>query len=195
MPTTRTEAFSDAVFAIAITLLVLDLEVPNPSEGSLGGQLARQWPSYLAYALTFLTVGIIWINHHAQFSRLERTDQWLLVLNLLVLLTVAVVPFPTAVLAKYLRAGHDQDIAAAVYAGTVFAMGLAYLSIWEYAARRELLGERLAPAARRTLLRRNLVGPACYGSAIALAFVNVYASLGLCAAGGLYYLVPRRWDL
>lgn len=195
MPTTRAETFSDAVFAIAITLLVLDLKVPNPAAGGLGDELTGQWPSYTAYALSFLTIGIVWINHHAQFARLERIDHWLLMLNLLVLLTVAVVPFPTAVMARYLKAGSDQELAVALYAGAILAMGVTYLAIWEYAARRELLGDRLTPAAKRRLLRRNLVGPCLYGLGVAVAFLNPYASLALLAVGGLYYLLPGRWDV
>lgn len=195
MKTWRAEIFSDAVFAIAITLLVLDLEVPSPEGGPLAEQLREQWPGYVAYALSFGTVGIIWLNHHLQFERLERTDHWVLVLNLVLLFAVAAVPFPTAIVSEYLQADDGTSLAVALYAATVLAMGLAYFTIWEYAARKELVGERLDRTARRRLMRRNLVGPAGYGLAVPLAFVSPYASLGLCAVAGLYYVVPGRWEV
>lgn len=157
--------------------------------------MARQWPGYAAYALSFFTVGIVWISHQAQFARVERTDQGLLILNLFVLPTVAVLPFPTAVMARFLRAGDDEGLALALYAATVLAMGLAYFAIWEYAAHRGLLGTKLSARARATLRRRHLVGPACSGASVGLAFVTVNVALAVCAAGGLYYVVPGRWDL
>lgn len=191
--TARTEIFSDAVFAIAITLLVLELEVPTPGREGLGSQLAEQWESYAAYALSFWSVGIIWISHHAQFGRIQRADHWLLILNLFVLLAVALVPFPTAVMAEYLRAGEDEGLAVALYGANILAMGLTYFAVWEYAARRGLLPDELGAERRRRLRRRNLVGPCSYAAGIGVAFLSPYAALALFAAGGLYYLVPGRW--
>src|SRR2546421_564532 len=103
MSTNRLEAFSDGVFAIAITLLVLDIHVPQPGPGSeLAHQLGAQWPSYAAYAVSFLTIGIIWINHHAMIRRLRAIDHGIMTWNLLLLLCVGILPFTTALLSPYL---------------------------------------------------------------------------------------------
>src|SRR4051812_39313370 len=99
MSTNRLEAFSDGVFAIAITLLVLEIHVPKPGHGgSLGHELAAQWPSYAAFVISFLTIGIIWINHHAMVRRLRVADPSILIWNLLLLMTVSVLPFTTALM-------------------------------------------------------------------------------------------------
>jgi len=99
--TSRIEAFSDGVFAIAITLLILEIKVPPPGSGELSLALARQWPSYLSFLMSFAFIGIMWINHHRLFTHIARSDDVLLILNLLLLLGVIVVPFPTAVLATH----------------------------------------------------------------------------------------------
>src|SRR5437899_1855756 len=98
--TARIEAFSDGVFAIAITLLILEIKVPGLQQGRLAGALLRQWPSYLAFLLSFVYIGIMWMNHHRMFTHIRRSNDTLLLLNLLLLLGVTVVPFPTAVLAS-----------------------------------------------------------------------------------------------
>ena len=103
MSSRRTEAFSDGVFAIAITLLVLDLAVPPLQESErdgLAAALGHEWPSYFAYLVSFLVVGIIWINHHTMLTLLERVDRPVLFANLMLLLTVSVIPFPTRLLAE-----------------------------------------------------------------------------------------------
>ncbi len=153
MSSRRLEAFSDGVFAIAITLLVLDLAVPpreGSPDGSLGGALAHQWPSYFAYLVSFLIVGIIWVNHHTVFDKVRLVDRPVLFANLALLLFVSVLPFPTHLMAEYLTAGADSHIAAAVYSATMFAMGLAFVLLLRPAphlpARRRLPGlTALAP--------------------------------------------------
>src|ERR1700719_738466 len=100
--TSRIEAFSDGVFAIAITLLILEIKVPHRNQGPLAAGLIDQWPSYVAYLLSFFFVGIIWLNHHRMFTLIKKSDDGLMLLNLLLLLGVSVVPFPTAVLAERL---------------------------------------------------------------------------------------------
>ena len=133
MRTARLEAFSDGVFAIAITLLVLEVPVPEAESGRLAEALLHQWPSYASYVVSFLIIGIIWVNHRAMFEQIRRIDRMVLFLNLLLLLCVAFVPFPTGLLADYIHAGHDQGVAALVYSGTMTAMGFAFSSIWIYA--------------------------------------------------------------
>src|SRR6266566_22821 len=112
MATGRLEAFSDGVFAIAITLLVLDLAVParNRSEpGGLAAALGHQWPSYFAYLVSFLIIGIIWVNHHTVFDTVRLVDRPVLFANLALLLVVSALPFPTRLLAEYLTAGPDAQ--------------------------------------------------------------------------------------
>ena len=128
MSTNRLEAFSDGVIAVAVTLLVLNIEVPAPGSGhSLGHELLHQWPTYAAYVTSFITIGIIWINHHAMISRLGRADHTILMLNLLLLLSIGVLPFGTNLIATYLREGHGENLAAAIYAGLFLAMSIAFV--------------------------------------------------------------------
>jgi uncharacterized membrane protein len=128
----RMEAFSDGVLAIVITLLILDVKVPQNAEGHLGRALAQQWPQYTAYLVSFFVIGIIWLNHHATVQLLARTDHRLQVLNLLLLLPVSVLPWPTAVLAEYLRDGTtgDQRVAVLLYGLANCAMALAFNVFW-----------------------------------------------------------------
>jgi uncharacterized membrane protein len=123
----RVEAFSDGVIAVAITLLSLDLHVPSTSaDGSLAHRLGMQWPSYVAYIVSFLTIGIIWINHHAMLRRIVGVDHAILVLNLLLLMTICVLPFSTSLMATYLREPHGENLAAAVWAGSFLLMSVAF---------------------------------------------------------------------
>src|SRR5487761_125314 len=130
--TSRIEAFSDGGFAIAITLLILEIKVPVPSAGPLGAQLERQWASYISFFISFAFIGIMWINHHRLFTHIRRSDNTLMLLNLLLLLGVTFVPFPTAVLATYL--GHpDQRLGAIFYSGTYFFIAIFFNLLWRYA--------------------------------------------------------------
>ena len=188
----RVEAFSDGVLAIAITLLVLDLSVPARTTlhgRSLAAALGREWPSYLAYLVSFLVIGIIWVNHHAMFSLVHRVDRWVLFANLFLLLVVAAIPFPTRLLAEYLTGGSsDAHTAAAVYSATMVLMSLAFTALWLTLTRDVgLLHERLDAVASRAALRRFGIGLIVYAALVGLAFVSAVATLvghGLLA---LYY--------
>jgi uncharacterized membrane protein len=131
---TRAEAFSDGVFAVAATLLVFDLVDPKVKSG-LAGALVSEWPSYAAYAISFSTIVVIWVNHHAVTDTIERFDRRLLFINGLLLLTVAAIPFPTGLLAHYLQAGHDQATASVAYGMTMTSMGVAFSAFNLYARR------------------------------------------------------------
>ena len=138
------EAFSDGVFAIAITLLVLDLHVPEVGDGSLAHALVRQWPADASYAVSFLTIGIIWINHHGLMRHIDRCDRVLLSLNIFLLMMIAIVPYPTALISHYARSPNAT--AAAVYYGAVMVtMALIFNALWHYAIRAGLLVQGADP--------------------------------------------------
>ena len=189
--TARLEAFSDGVFAVAITLLVLDLKVNAPA-GGLAHALAVAWPHYTTYVVSFLTIGIIWMNHHAQFDRIVKADRTLMVLNLLLLMFVTLIPFPTGLLATHLGTGRDQQVAAALYAASLLAMGLSFFSTYLWAARRKLFAGWIREQHVGYLIRRNGAGLLAYAIAIAVAFANAYVSLALCGLVAIYYLYPGR---
>src|SRR6476646_5690147 len=137
--TSRIEAFSDGVFAIAITLLILNVQVPAASTGHLGAALTRQWPTYTAYLISFAFIGIMWVNHHRLFNHIRRSDNSLLFFNLLLLLGVTVVPFPTALLANRYFIPADRTVAAAVFNGTYFVIAIFFNVLWHHAVRSGLV--------------------------------------------------------
>lgn len=130
----RAEAFSDGVFAVAATLLVFDLLRPSVKT-DLASALLAEWPSYAAYAISFGTIVVIWVNHHVVLDNIDRVDRRLLFINALLLLTVAAIPFPTGLLAEYLQAGHDQQTAAFAYGVTMSSMAVAFSLFTLYARR------------------------------------------------------------
>ncbi|HWD65319.1 MAG TPA: TMEM175 family protein [Solirubrobacteraceae bacterium] len=194
MKTGRLEAFSDGVIAVAITLLVLDLRVPapGPHHPRLAGALGQQWPSYVAYVVSFATIGIIWINHHAVILRLREADWTILVVNLVLLMTIAILPFATSLMATYLTQSQGEHLAAAVYAGALLIMSLAFAAFnWQVLMRRpHLLHDHLAPTRRREILRRTVSGLVPYAAAVAIAPLSPYATLGICAVVAAYYASP-----
>jgi len=134
--TGRIEAFSDGVFAIAITLLVLELKVPHLADGGAGGSLTaallRQWPSYVALVTSFFTILVMWANHHRMFNIVRRVNARFLYANGLLLLLVTIVPFPTAVLAEYFEK-PGAPVAAAAYGGTFVLISIAFNLLWRSA--------------------------------------------------------------
>jgi uncharacterized membrane protein len=191
MSSRRTEAFSDGVFAIAITLLVLDLVVPSRQEAAedgLGHALAHEWPAYFAYLVSFLVIGIIWVNHHTMFDKIRRVDRPVLFANLMLLLVVSLIPFPTRLLAEYLTAGDASHVAAAVYSATMLAMGLAYATLWFLITRdANLLQQGVDRRQGRAALLRFGLGNVFYLATIGLSFVNATATLAVHAALAIYY--------
>ncbi len=193
-PTTaRIEAFSDGVFAIAGTLLVFDLKVPplDPTR-TLWTRLAGEWPAYLGYVLTFAVVGIMWANHHNIFRYIRRSDHTFVMLNVVFLLFVALLPFPTAVLSHHLVVPGDRATATAFYAGTLMMTGVTYNALWRYAAHHgRLLAPDADPQRVRMITRQFLLGPISYAIATALAFVSVPASLTIVGGLAVLYLLPN----
>jgi uncharacterized membrane protein len=191
--TNRLESFSDAVIAVAITLLVLNIEVPSPSpDHSLGHELVHQWPTYAAYVTSFVTIGIIWINHHAMISRLGRADHSILILNLLLLLSIGVLPFGTRLVATYLREGHGQNLAAAIYAGLFLLMSIAFATLNRHILFRKahLLTEPIDDKRRRQILSAGVAGLIPYAVATAVAAFSADLSLIICAAIACFYALP-----
>jgi uncharacterized membrane protein len=176
----RAEAFSDGVFAVAATLLVFNLIDPKVGSG-LGQALVAEWPSYAAYAISFSTIVVIWVNHHAVLDALERLDRRLLFINGLLLLTVAAIPFPTGLLAHYLQAGHDQTAASVAYGLTMTAMSIAF-SVFNLYARR--FKPVMVPLDWLAFLTGLLLWPI----ATLASFVSVGVALALYAFTVLFYV-------
>ena len=202
--TGRLEAFSDGVFAVAITLLVLNVKVPgldlSPDKllddsfkpTGLWSALSNEWPMLAAYVISFATIGIMWLNHHRLFKHIKRTDTGLLLINLLLLLVIVFIPVPTALLAEYLPR-PDLHAAAIVYSGTSFMMACCFNTLWRYASHNNrLLGKDVDPRSVEAISRQYLFGPFFYIVAFALAWVNVPACISLEFILALFFAVPGR---
>lgn len=189
--TGRVEAFSDGVFAIAMTLLVLNIKVPTANEpGNLGTLLWQQWPSYLAFVISFAFIGIMWVNHHRLFVHIRRIDHMLLVLNGALLLGVTAVPYPTAVLAQYL-AKPDEKAATMLYSGTYVVVAIFFNVLWRYAASgHRLLGESVDVTEVSRISRQYAYGPLLYLVCFVLAYINVAASLALNVGLAIFFALP-----
>jgi uncharacterized membrane protein len=193
MGTNRLESFSDGVMAVAITLLVLGIAVPDPLKTtSLGSALSHNWPDYAAYTVSFLTIGIIWINHHAMISRLRDADHPILILNLLLLMSIGLLPFATALMAAYLRNPNGRSLAAAIYSGSFLLMSIFFASLNRLILlrRAHMLHSEIPLEERRWVLKRSIIGLAPYVIATALAPISPYLTLAICAAVAVYYALP-----
>ena len=188
--TGRLETFADGVFAIAITLLVLTIRLPSPDE-DLGKALIAQWPEFVAYVVSFLTIGIMWEQHHRLFTLIGRSNSTFAMINVVFLLFVAFVPFPTAVLAQRLGNGVDALGATLLYGGTMVAIAIMFNAIWRYAAGREghlLVG--LSPDERRAQARGYRYGVPVYLLITLLAFLNPILSLVGFGVFAAYWALP-----
>lgn len=191
-PTNRVEAFSDGVMAIAITLLILEVRVPE--HGPLLDALLHLWPSYLAYLASFFTIGIIWLNHHAFFARVRQIDHVLHWWNLLLLLTVSFLPFPTAVLAAHVRGeGLDARVAVVFYGLVGVLMTIPWVLMWRRLAKRP---ELMEPGYNRAFAvaegRRAWVGVVVYGLCMGVGMFSPIAALVLFAAVAVFYGVTSQ---
>jgi uncharacterized membrane protein len=174
MSSARVEAFSDAVFAITITLLVLEIGRPEVGNGDLGAALLHQWPEYLAFAVSFFYVGVIWLNHHALFASIRKVDFGLNWINLGILGTSALVPFPTGVLASALSEGSraDQQAAVVLYAVVAALMSAAWLPVFPYLHRHpDLLVDPSEAGLFRAQRSRPWVGVISFGVAAILGYL------------------------
>ncbi len=193
--TRRVEAFSDGVFAIAITLLVLDLRVPEFESGRLLHDLVHLWGAYIAYVISFLYIGVIWLNHHNAFTRIHRIDQRLQWTNLGLLFTTALLPFPTAVLSSALQSGGtaDRRTAVVLYAIVAGAMAGSWLALFQRLANHpELVGGEDGAAFFRRERGRSWTGIAAYGAAACVGLVYPVAALPVFLALPLFYAVTSE---
>jgi uncharacterized membrane protein len=193
--TARIEAFSDGVFAIAITLLIIEVHVPAREHAeTLGHELLRIWPSYLGYLTSFLTIGVMWINHHYVFELIDRVDRTMLLLNTLLLMLIAFVPFPTAVLAQFIETGGARA-AAVLYGATLTLTALTYFAWWRYAsAGRRLMAEQVPDEVIDDITRAYTPGAVLYGGAALVAFVQPWVSAALYLGIALFYALPlAQW--
>ena len=198
--TGRLEAFSDGVFAVAITLLVLNIKIPGidlppgklPGDTDLWHALGDEWPVLAAYITSFATIGIMWLNHHRLFQHIKRINTVLALLNLLLLLFIVFVPVPTALLAEYVNR-PDQHAAAIVYSGTFFLTACCFNLLWRYASyHNRLIGKDVDSRAIQAISRQYLFGPLVYLIAFALAFVSTPATIIASFALALFFALPAR---
>jgi uncharacterized membrane protein len=183
----RLEAFSDGVFAIAITLLVLTIAQPT-NYRHLGDQLADRWPSFAAYGVSFSVIGIMWLNHHSIFTHFARVDRAFVYLNLLLLLTVVFIPYPTAIFGEALKRGEGEEVAAVFYSVAMAANAFCWAALWLYASRgRRLLDDAFPESERTTATVLFTIGTVMYTLSVGVAFVNAYACLAFHALLAIYY--------
>jgi uncharacterized membrane protein len=189
--TSRLETFADGVMAIAITLLILEVRVPPTDGRSLTTKLAAEWPSYAGYVVSFLTIGIIWVNHHQMFKLIARVTHGFLMLNVIFLMTIAFLPFPTALVADYIRVPDDRTAATVVYGLTMVAIAIMFNVVWRSASRGgRLLVAGVDQAGLDRISRSYLGGPIAYTLATLVALFSPFLSLGIFAAMALFWLLP-----
>ncbi len=190
MTTARLETFADGVFAIAATLLILNVDAQVSGDvPDLGAQLAHIWPSYLAYAVSFVTIGIMWVNHHTVMSQVGRVDRRFLIATVGLLLCIAFVPFPTRLVAEHIRAEGARD-AALAYGFTMVATAIMFSVTWFYASRGgRLLHRNAEPAVVSGISRSYLPGPWIYLAATLVAFASPTTSVVLFMAIALFYVL------
>ncbi|MBB5981233.1 TMEM175 family protein [Kribbella solani] len=187
--TSRLEAFSDGVFAIAITLLVLELHAPVLAEGrQLWPALLHEWPQFAAYLASFAVLGIMWVNHHSLFRQIERTDRGLMFLNLFLLLWVTLLPFPTSMFAEHLKdESTNAHVAAAVYSTNLTLAAIAFSLIWWYVLRNKLVEHEMSrPQVRASVLRYSL-GTLFYAAMIGVSFLSAKVTLLIAFLLAIYY--------
>jgi uncharacterized membrane protein len=183
----RLESFSDGVFAIAITLLILTIAQPT-NYHALTHDLVDRWPSFAAYVVSFSVIGIMWFNHHSIFAHFERADRGLVYLNLLLLLTIAFIPYPTQVFGEALRQGAGARAAALLYSATMAINAYAWTALWLYASmRRRLLVDSFPEDQRGPATLLFSIGGIAYTLSVGVALLNAYACLAFHGLLAAYY--------
>jgi uncharacterized membrane protein len=195
----RVETFSDGVFAIAITLLVLTIAQPGPAGYlHLRHQLLERWPSLAAYVVSFVVIGIMWVNHHTVFSHLRRIDRGLFYWNLMLLMTIVFIPYPTEVFGEALRLHEGARTAAVLYSITMTVNALMWSGLWLHASRgRRLLVDDFPESQRTVSTVLFTGGTVLYLLSVGVAFINAYLCLVFHGVLGLYYAfdpISRRLE-
>ena len=194
--TSRLEAFSDGVFAVAITLLVLNIKPLSDEvlrDGGFWNEFSGQYPALLAFVTSFFTIGIMWINHHRLFNLIKHTDTGLMLFNLLLLLVIVFIPYPTALLAQQYALNPEMHDAALLYSGTNVILAICFNLLWRYASyHNRLLGKDTDTRAVAAISRQYLGGPLLYLIAFGLAFVSVAASIIFLLLLALFFALPPR---
>jgi uncharacterized membrane protein len=194
--TSRLEAFSDGVFAIAITLLIIEIKVPSHEDlhdQSLVHYIWQQWPKYFAYVLSFVMIGIYWANHHYLFKLFRRTDHVFNLLNVFFLMTIAFLPFPTGVLGDYIIVAEHEKDAVSFYALAIWMPAFAWLMIWLYAKhKRRIIDPGLTPRFIKTLTLQYIFSNILYISAFLVSLISPVASIIICVGLTLLYLLPPK---
>jgi uncharacterized membrane protein len=192
----RTEFLTDGVYAIVMTLLVLEITVPELTHsevaaGELPKTLLELWPVILSYGMSFILLGFFWIYHHIQFHYIKRADRVFVWLTVLYLMFVAFIPFSTALLGEY----YEQQISVVIYGINIAIVAFWTHVQWRYATKyHRLVDSDLDPTFSKVLSRSSLIGPIFYLIAVALSFVSIWVSLVMFIAIPLYYLIPIRKD-
>ena len=193
LPTNRLEAFSDGVFSIAITLLVLEIALPLGADDDLVGALVNTWPAYLAYVISFLTIGWVWIGHSAITSHIERVDGIFLRVNLMLLMAVAFLPFPTKLMAEYLGKASPERVAVTFYGVLLLVIALLIEALWRYALRaRELLRSELSDDELAGLTRKSTRGLALFVGSIVVGLFLPTLGVFCYLAASAYLVIPFR---
>jgi uncharacterized membrane protein len=193
MDRSRLEAFSDGVFAVAITLLVFGIVLPLHSQFDLAQQTLRLWPSFLAYLVSFAMIGIIWVNHHALVRSIIAVDRTLLFLNLILLMFVVLIPFATSTVATYrLENNWNAQFSLILYGGAFFGMSVGFSSIFEWTLHgRDRVLRKLPPEQHWPARIRFVSGGVVYLVAMAVALANALASFVIIALVAVYYIFER----
>jgi len=192
----RVEAFSDGVFAVAATLLIFNIQIDKTAPGGLLAALLAAWPKYAAYVASFLTIGVMWMNHHGLFERIARLDRALLFINLLLLMAIVFLPFSTAQLGSNILVPDDANTAASLYALNAFVIAVCFSVVWIYVLTHPgLLAEDVDRQAALRASPRFSVGTVVYLACLPLAQVNPIAVVIVCAALAVYYVFERLPDI
>jgi uncharacterized membrane protein len=192
--TSRTEAFSDGVFAVAITLLILNIQAPTAivSDAQLYTYVANEWQKIFAFVTSFATIGVMWLNHHRMFTYIKRIDNTLLSLNLLLLLIIVFIPYPTSLISLSLLQA-TVHAPAVLYTATSLLMAIGYNSIWRYASHHNrLISENADQRAVDAVSRQYRYGPLVYLVVFLLAFIYPPASIIACFLLAIFFAIPGR---
>jgi len=200
LTTGRITAFSDGVFSIAITLLVLNLQIPKgiTSLTDLLNRLQALWPNLMSYILSFVIIGIYWVAHHNMFHYIKRSNRMFLWINILLLMCVAFIPFPAGLLGQFSFVSQSSlaKVAEIIYACNLILTNLMLSLLWWYAtSHHRLVDQDIDPHFVNTVNRRNMTAPVVYAASIGLSFLNVYLSLIVFFLFPLYYIIPSHVDL